>query len=194
MLIPVERGAFLPLVLASFVLGLAMSALYDVLRVRRLALRMTSEKPAGESFFVRHRERIDAVLCFIEDVLFCLTAGIVLILLDFKLYHGVPRWYAPAAALGGFFLWRATIGRIVMAFAGAFLRGLRAAIRFVRRRILLPFGRAVARGLSHIRSAFARRISDRRDRAYTRRREAEMVVEASSLAPAPGTLPDEGKL
>ena len=183
MLIPIERGAFLPLFLASFLLGLVLSALYDLFRIRRLALRLTSEKSAAESFFVRHRERIDTVLCLGEDLAFFLLASVALILLDFKLYHGVPRWYAPAAALGGFFLWRATVGRLTMLFAGAFLRGLRAVIRFVGRRVLCPAGRAVRNRFVKLRRTVSDRRRARRNRAFTRRYEAGILAEIGSLAP-----------
>ena len=73
MLIPLPRGAFWPLLLASLAAGFVFGALYDVFRIRRFALRLAAGRPNGRPLrdgIARHGERLDTILCFFEDLLF----------------------------------------------------------------------------------------------------------------------------
>jgi hypothetical protein len=152
MLIPVSRGSFFPLLLASLVVGLFLGVVYDVLRIRRAAFRLAVGRPQeGKGFRVfirRHLWGIDCLLCLFEDVLFLLLGTVVFILTNFKLAYGIPRWYAYGAALAGFLLYRVTIGRLVMGISEGIIRAMVWACRFLRHRLLRPTVRAVARRMA----------------------------------------------
>jgi hypothetical protein len=115
---------------------------------------------------------IDVWLCAWEDVWFFLLGTIVIILADFKLYFGMPRWYAYGAALGGAILYRVTIGRLVMGFSERMIRSAASLLRFWRDRVLLPMIRCVA-SWGH---AWMQKRREKRAVAYTD------AVEASLLA------------
>lgn len=176
MLIPVAREAFLPLLLLSLVAGWCFGALYDVFRIRRVAFRLPREENAPQKGFrrllYRNLERTDTLLCFGEDILFSLFATVVLILMDFKLYFGVPRWYALGAAVLGFWFYRITLGRIVMRSAERVIGLIGAAVGFLRHRVLSP----VAGRIKGWILTCHRRAVHQRELAYTKAEEARMLA------------------
>ncbi len=190
MLIPLPPGAFLPLLLVSFLAGILFGALYDLFRIRRLALRLACRPDGTGSRISRpHGQRLDTVLCFFEDLLFCLFATVVLILVDYRLYYGVPRWYAYGATVAGFALYRVTVGRLVMGSAKALLHALRAGVLWCRRRLLHPARKAVVSGVSALR----RRIAKWRARFYTVSEERRILAVLDSAGPPPlSPRKDEG--
>ncbi len=178
MLIPVSRGGFLPLLLVSFAIGLCLGAIYDVFRIRRVALRLAVGRPTAEkglrAFVCRHLWKIDGWLCFGEDVLFFLFGTVVFILADFKLYFGIPRWYAYGAALAGAVLYRVTLGRLVMGVSEQLIRFVVRVLRLVRDRMILPLGKAVGRRVN----ALGKEIRRKRELAFT---EAQEMAVLSAL-------------
>lgn len=98
--------------------------------------------------FGRSLSRVDTALTILEDILFFLFVTVVLILVSFKLSYGVPRWYAYGAALGGFFLWRVTGGRLVLRFAETILAVLAKLLSFLLRHLLFPVIAFVGRWIS----------------------------------------------
>ncbi len=176
MLIPVSREAFLPLLLLSLLAGLVLGAVYDVFRIRRVAFRLMQRNPGVTDVPLhrirRHAAMLDVLLCFGEDLVFCLLGTVVLILLSYQLSYGMPRWYALGASLLGFGLYRITLGRVVMSLAETILRGIRAVVRFFCHRLLAPV-------IGHIREwllrGYRRRIF-RRELAYTKAEEARMLA------------------
>ena len=176
MLIPVSREAFLPLLLLSLLAGLVLGAVYDMFRIRRVAFRLMqrNQRAADAPFhgIRRHAAVLDALLCFGEDLIFCLLGTVILILLSYQLSYGMPRWYALGAALLGFGLYRITLGRMVMSFAETILRGIRAAVGFFCHRLLAPI-------IGNIREWLLRghrRRTHRRELAYTKAEEARMLA------------------
>jgi hypothetical protein len=176
MLIPTPPWAFLPLVLLSLLAGILLSAIYDVFRIRRVAFRLPREETTKENriahLFRRHLALTDTLLCFGEDVIFCLFATVVLILMDYKLYYGVPRWYAFGAAALGFWGYRMTLGKLVMRSAESVIGWIRKTIAFIRRRILRPVIERI-KGWIHV---CHRRMTQRKEIAYTKAEEARMLA------------------
>lgn len=133
MLIPVSREIFLPVIVWSLALGIISGAVYDIFRIRRAAFRIP-----GTRFLRGGKGRADTVLIFFEDILFSLFCTSVFILIAYRLSFGLPRWYSAAAYAGGFFLYRETVGVLVMRSAEAIIRALCRAVLFVYRRAICP--------------------------------------------------------
>ena len=140
MLIPVSREIFLPVIVWSLALGIISGAVYDIFRIRRAAFRIP-----GTRFLRGGKGRADTVLTFFEDILFSLFCTSVFILIAYRLSFGLPRWYSAAAYAGGFFLYRETVGVLVMRSAEAIIRALCRAVLFVYRRAICPAYGFIAR-------------------------------------------------
>jgi len=187
MLFPVSREAFLPLLLLSFLAGGLLAAVYDLLRIRRVAFRLPTgradgvEGKGGGGFFGalrRNLKRTDTLLCFFEDIAFCLFGTVVLILMDFKLHYGIPRWYSYAAVVGGFALWRVTLGRLIMSCSEAIVRFLLRMARWIKRRLLLPALRLLKRGAHGLWC----RWKKRRARQYTEAEEKRILAVLAAVS------------
>lgn len=180
-LVPVAREAFFPFLMVSFLAGIVFGAVYDLFRIRRVAFRLPSHADPEAGGFGKHLMRVDTVLTGIEDIVFVAFAAIVLILITFKLYFGVPRWFAYAAALGGFALYHVTVGRLVIRSAETIIGCFRYLGNLIKRRLLSPLGQRLM-SLCRGGVRFWRRHADRR---YTRKQEAYMltVVGEVSLPP-----------
>ena len=184
-LIPEAREAFFPFLIASLIVGLLLGALYDVFRIRRVAFRPTEAskisktmKASGETSDKRRLLSLssDTVLCFFEDIVFFLVSSLTLILVAFCLHYGLPRGYSLAAALGGFFLYRVTIGRLVMASAEAIVKGLRRFFSFLNRRLLRPIGKGLGRLWSTCEGRVARRMNERRLKRWERLTASSLIT------------------
>lgn len=174
MLIPVAREAFLPFLVVSFLCGLFFGAVYDIFRIRRIAFRPSRQEKQGRllRFFGRHLSRIDTVIIVWEDILFFLLVAVTMILVSFRLSYGIPRWYAFGAALGGFFLWRVTLGRCVMHLAERILYGISWVMHLIKRLLLTPLARCFGALWRRIK----RRAEAARRRALTEREEKRILA------------------
>lgn len=154
------------LLAASLLLGIALGALYDLFRIRRLAFRRASKEPTHSTDPVKHRRLhslIAAMLLHIEDALFGVAAGIATALLYFALSRGQVRLMAIFGEGVGFLLYRQTLGRLVMACADRILRLIAFLINLLVRFFLLPPIRLLKRILSAIGQS-CRKAHDRRRR------------------------------
>ena len=86
------------LALWSFILGVFLSAVYDVFRLTRLMKRK-------QSIFT----------VFVSDFVFCIISSLCMTVLFFNLSYGRMRGYAFVLVLVGFYVWRITMGRLFMA-------------------------------------------------------------------------------
>ena len=125
-LFEISREAFLPFLVFSFLTGIVLGAIYDVLRIRRKATRRAGKR------------RLDFVLTVFEDAVFCLFATVSMILVTYKLYFGIPRWYAYAAFALGFFLWQKTVGRLIMKLSDKIIDLIARALSFIKRKLVNP--------------------------------------------------------
>ena len=121
-LFEISREAFLPFLVFSFFVGITLGLVYDVFRIRRKAARKAGKR------------RVDFVLTFFEDVIFCLFATVSMILVTYKLYFGITRWYAYVSCVLGFFLWQKTVGRLVMKLSDKIIELIARAFSFVKRK------------------------------------------------------------
>ncbi len=125
-LFEISREAFLPFLVFSFLIGIALGAIYDFFRIRRKAARR-----AGKT-------RLDFVLTLFEDVAFCLFSAVCMILATYKLYYGIPRWYAYGACALGFLLWQKTVGRLMMKLSDKIIDLVSRALSLLKRRAVMP--------------------------------------------------------
>lgn len=125
-LFEISREAFLPFLIFSFLIGIMLGAVYEIFRIRRIAARKAGKR------------RLDFVLTLFEDIIFCLFASISMILATYKLYFGIPRWYAYASCALGFFFWQKTVGRLIMKLSDKIIDLLSRALSFLKRRLIMP--------------------------------------------------------
>ena len=171
MLIPVSREIFILYSIWSFAAGILFGAVYDVFRIRRAAFRMSRPDGHGKGrlrrFLYADLSAVDTAVTFFEDVLFFTFCAVTVILINYKLSFGYPRWYAAAACVGGFSLYHVTVGRLVMFFERAILHAIAAFFRFIRKHTVVPL------------VAFFRHISGvcriNKAKKYTKRYEKRML-------------------
>lgn len=125
-LFEISREAFLPFLVCTFILGIMLGVIYDVFRIRRKAARKAQKK------------RIDFTLTLFEDVVFCLFATVTMILATYKLYFGIPRWYAYVSCALGFFLWQKTVGRLIMKLSDKIIDLISRLLSLIKRKLLRP--------------------------------------------------------
>ena len=183
MLIAVSREIFFPVIVWSLALGVISGAVYDVFRIRRAAFRIP-----GTRFFRRGKGRADTVLTFFEDILFSLFCTFVFILIAYRLSFGLPRWYSAAAYAGGFFLYRGTVGVLVMRSAEAIIGAVCIAVRFVYRKMICPVYTFAHRRIS----AAVNKIRSAERAAYTEKYEKRLILSLTSSEPVPPSEEDKG--
>ncbi len=156
-----------------------MGLFYDALRLSRVllgreetarmqALRARIRLPLLPPQKERKKRRHFGILLFLEDFIFCIIGGILIILLFYEWNRGSIRIPALICAAVGFFCYRCTLGRVVVRISdlAAFAVGvlLRYAFFFLCLPVLLLF-RALKKGFS----ALALRLRARHE-AHARRR------------------------
>ncbi len=166
MLFPVKVDIFLPILIWSFSLGMMLSLVYDIFRIRRaLFLPLGSIEARDGSKIIRliteNVSKIDTVLIFFEDIIFLVFCAVILILIAFKLSFGIPRWYSGAALLLGFFVCRITAGRLIMKY-------FEAALRLLCRTVLAPIIKMI--------SKMAKKVKSAADAAYTKKHENNTLL------------------
>ncbi|MBQ8255295.1 MAG: spore cortex biosynthesis protein YabQ [Clostridia bacterium] len=125
-LFEISREAFLPFLVCTFLIGIALGAIYDVFRIRRKAARRANKM------------RLDLVLTVFEDIVFCLFATVCMILATYKLHFGIPRWYAYVSCALGFFFWQKTLGQLVMKLSDKIIDLVSRALSLIKRKLLKP--------------------------------------------------------
>ena len=145
----VSQSALLSLCLYALLLGAALGLLYDALRITRVLLgahygRQMERLYARELPLIGKRRnkagkrQLLAVAVFVEDLLFCLIAGICMILLFYQINSGRFRIAGLLSAVGGFFFYRATAGRPIMACSEMIAFGAETAVRYALFFICFP--------------------------------------------------------
>lgn len=118
------------------VVGFGLGAVYDGLRILRMALG----SPEGERSVSRQGRRppLMAVFLFLEDVLFALTAFVALILLCYYANDGQLRAPAVVGLAGGFFVYLHTLSRPILRLAELILGLLRGFCKVCLRLLAIP--------------------------------------------------------
>lgn len=99
-------------------LGLILGVIYDAFSVKRILLGS------------------NAVICFIDDLIFMFVSGCLFLIMAFLFNNGIIRWYEFFSCLMGFFIYKLTVSRLVMlvmSFAVKFIK------RLVRKLIKISF-------------------------------------------------------
>jgi uncharacterized membrane protein YedE/YeeE len=137
----ISQSALARLYWYALLLGVGLGAFYDALRITRVFLgvhysRGTARKleqidlPLLGTRKRRRESRCLGVVTFFEDLLFCILAGVALILLFYVQNNGKVRFPVFFCAAAGFLLYRATLGRLVMPFLEAIAFGIEVAVRY----------------------------------------------------------------
>lgn len=108
-------------VLHSFLMGIQIAAVYDVLRILRRV--------------ISHR----ASLVALEDVLFWIGTAVEVFLLLYRENNGQLRWYTVLAAGLGLFLYERLLGRYGVSLISGLLNRLKNLLRKVFRKIFRIF-------------------------------------------------------
>ncbi len=153
----------LKLLLASFFMGIGLSAFYDLFRIRRRLTRGLGR-------------RIGTLLTTLEDVLLFLVAGIACSLMFYVICNGQVRMLGLLGIPPGFFLWRLTAGRLLLAFLDQILALLGRIARFLWRRIALPPMRRVSLFVAARVEGIRQRIRRRLDAKYTKSRQKRAIA------------------
>lgn len=103
------------LLFLSFLFGFAAGALYDIFRIRRIAVKIP-------------------LIWHFEDFFFMVFCGVVYSILFYALNSGRVRGFAFAGGIAGFCLYQRTLGRLVMSASEKIINF----IKYVFRKIVTP--------------------------------------------------------
>lgn len=181
----------------AWLLGIGLGILYDALRITRiffgvhyrprLAKRLRSKTLPLISLPVHRREsRALGLVVFLEDLFFCLFAGVAMILLFYEINNGKIRYPAFLCAGCGFLLYRATLCRLILPMLEAVAFVLECAARYLWFFASYPVRVAVRAGTGVAKKCVARTraAGQKRDRRrYTERERARGARNACGLIP-----------
>ena len=171
----VSQWAIAGLYLYAFLLGLALGLLYDAFRISRIFLgEHFSQKTSNRLRSIKlplighlreyKKSKAIGIVVFIEDFLFCLIASFAFILLFYEICNGKIRFPAFLLAGAGFFVYRVTLGRLVLWFSEVIAFFMECATRYALFFLLLPFrllyrisGKLIQKVIVWIRSRFGKR-------------------------------------
>ena len=120
----------------AVVAGAVLGASYDVLRLSRVMLGLP-----GKLLCVGRWRRVGRhALLFVQDVLFGLIGGLVLVLLLYYTNDGQFRGLAVVGMLSGFFVYYYTLGGLVRLGVDGLTNGLERLFRTVAGRLRVPLG------------------------------------------------------
>lgn len=188
------------LLLYSLILGAALGAVFDILRISRTFLSVKTENRAIKNV----SDTFIFAVSFIEDILFFTVSAITLVLFCFQANRGNARGFILFGAAVGFFLYMQTVGRLTRLVSEAVAHFMWTVIGFTLRRIIMPIARAVSRLAGFVyrktlgRAANAVRGKVRSMRAlYRQRRKARLEARRASktkgIRDEPGTFINTGK-
>ena len=138
----------------ALLLGVAAGFLYDLLRITRVFLGVHYSRRAAKRIkelrlplLEKRKKRVESralgTVVFIEDLLFCLVAGVAMILLFYGANSGRIRMLAFVSATAGFLLYRATLGRLMMVFSEVIAFCVETAVRYALFFLLYPIKRTL---------------------------------------------------
>ncbi len=163
--------------LYAFLLGVGLGAVYDAFRITRVFLGVSyTQKATARLQSIRlpylsprpprRTSRVLGAVVFFEDLLFALIGGVAMILLFYQINNGKIRFPAFFCAALGFFLYRVTLGRVVMLASQAIAFGIEVLVRYAVFFVTLPFRWAFARLSGAVRRLWRRH----RERAMRKER------------------------
>ena len=160
--------------------GVALGVFYDFIRAFKML--------CGVSYFgEKSRKRIatrviEYVITFFCDVLFFLVAGVVTLLLIYRMGEGLFRAFTFGGIISGFALYYFTVGKIVMLVSEAIIFFIRATLKVVLfiifRPVFLIF-RKIFEALKKMWIKIKTSIAKKRNIRYNENRQRELLSRAS---------------
>ncbi|MBE6612113.1 MAG: hypothetical protein E7632_06440 [Ruminococcaceae bacterium] len=160
----------------ALLIGAALGAVFDVLRISRVFLGISRT----EGFLKKASDAVITVAAFFEDIAFFVTAALTVVLFVFQTNYGTSRGFILVGVILGFFLYLNTVGRLTKLAADAICRLIRHIISLLWRHLLHPMLRLAARCMgwlykmtlmrvfAFIQRRIRRRITNRTARELTR--------------------------
>ena len=190
----------------AFLLGIALGAVYDVLRITRVFLGVHYSRRAAKKlqeirlpFLSPHKKQTEShalgFVVFLEDLLFCVLVGVSLILLFYGSNNGKLRFPALICTCAGFLLYRGTVGRLVMLFSEVIAFLIETTVRYSMFFLLFPF-RALGKWLKkRIRQAVNHVIGVRRKRMRRRFTASQSArIEQNACGMIPQDIPKKSRI
>ena len=183
------------LYLYSILMGASLGLLYDGFRILRIFLGEHFSKVANRFEKVnlpligmpkkpRSRNRLRKIFIFVSDFLFCMIASVALILLFYQMNHGKIRFMTFVFAGAGFYLYRFTLGKPVMACSETVAFILQTAVRYVCFFVCFPF-QWIAKKVFNLIKSIVKKQTERRMRrirvCYTAQQMAHLESVASTV-------------
>ena len=163
-------GNQLKIVGYSFILGLIFGAVYDIIRILQLLCGILPEDDEPEKRPGRIPARLRFVILLLYDAVTMLLFGAAFSVFVYWANDGEFRWFMAAGTVGGFALWHATAGRLVMFFSEKITALLRFLLRLFVLTPLLWLFRGVRRCAERLaRQTFGRLVRTLRRRIAPRR-------------------------
>ena len=145
----ISQGALAWLSLCALILGCALGAVYDALRISRIFLGVHYSRratkyiqgirlPLLKNRVKKEKKRMLGIVVFVEDLFFCVFCGIALILLFYECNNGKIRYPVIPIVGAGFLLYRGTLGKLVMLFSEVIAFAIGTALRYVSFFLLFP--------------------------------------------------------
>ena len=131
-------------------LGIMLGAIYDGLRIsrvflgarysRRMADRLRRKKlPLLSPPKERRESPFLGAVIFVEDLFFAIFGSVAFILMQYAANNGKFRLLAVLFTIAGFFIYRATVGRIVMLLSEIIVFFIGVTVRYLVFFALFPF-------------------------------------------------------
>ena len=195
----ISQFALAELYILAAIVGIGLGVCYDMLRITRVFLGVHYSRRAKEKlrdirlpFLKAKKERKESpilgTVIFFEDLFFGLLCGVAMILLFYEANNGKFRFPAIICAMGGFFLYRATLGRLVMLFSEVIAFFIGALARYVCFFSLFPFKWLAGRIYASLHATYTKAKA----KAQRRQRESYTKFQEERAASACGMVPREG--
>ena len=150
MAMEISQSALARLWLYAFLLGVGLGAVYDAFRIFRVFLGISYSKHFSERLnAVRlpllpprartHPSRILPAVVLAQDVLFGILAGVGVVILFYWFNNGILRLPAIFCTVLGFFVYRMTLGRLVMLLSQVIAALIEWFFRYLFFFVTLPF-------------------------------------------------------
>lgn len=153
------------LLLASFLVGIGLSAFYDLARIRR---RLTRGIGGVLGF----------LLVTLEDIVFFAVAGVVCSLMFYGICNGEVRMLGLAGLIPGFLLWRATAGRLILSVLDRIIALSRRIVKFIWNRIAEPPVRWISLKIAKLVNRVLDQIERKKRARYTRMSQEKAILSA----------------
>ena len=111
----ISQSSLALLAVASLAFGLIAALIYDIFRIRRIAINIP-------------------ILWHFEDFLFMVACGFAFSVIFYEYTSGKVRGFAFASAICGFYIYRQTLGRLIMAASEKIIKF----VKYIFRKLLLP--------------------------------------------------------